>query len=37
MPMNKQYEENGYVVFKNFFEQAEIRRLREVILKFHQS
>jgi len=31
------YEENGYLVLKDFFEESELRKLREVVTRFHKS
>ncbi len=33
----KEYEENGYLVFRGFFSESELHKLREVIAQFHQS
>ena len=35
--MNKDYEENGYVVFKNFVRESDLKKLREITTRFHQS
>ena len=35
--MNNEYEENGYLVLKHFFEESELQTLREVVMHFHQS
>jgi len=35
--MNNHYEENGYIAFRDMFEEAELREVRAVILKFHQT
>lgn len=35
--MNLEYEENGYFVVKKLFEKAELQKLSEVLLEFHES
>jgi ectoine hydroxylase-related dioxygenase (phytanoyl-CoA dioxygenase family) len=35
--MIKDYEENGYLVLKNIFEEGELQKLRETVVQFHQS
>ena len=35
--MNEDYEENGYVVFKNFVLKSDLKKLRETATQFHQS
>lgn len=35
--MNEDYDENGYVVFKNFVRDSDLKKLRETATRFHQS
>lgn len=35
--MDKHFEENGYFVLNNFFEESVLQGLREVLTQFHQS
>lgn len=35
--MIKEYEENGYVVLKNFVKESDLKRLRKIVTQFHQS
>ncbi|MBU1309207.1 MAG: phytanoyl-CoA dioxygenase family protein [Gammaproteobacteria bacterium] len=35
--MIKEFEENGYLVFKNFVKDSELQKLRDVATQFHQS
>lgn len=37
MHMKTDYEENGYFVLKDIFEVSELQKLRQVVLRFHQS
>ena len=35
--LNKQYQDQGYFVIRDYFHSAEISALREVVLKFHEA
>lgn len=34
--LNREYDENGYFVVRNYFSAPEVSSLRTVILKFHE-
>ncbi|NHN37329.1 phytanoyl-CoA dioxygenase family protein [Pseudomaricurvus alcaniphilus] len=35
--MIKDFEENGFLVLKNMFEESELRKMQEVVARFHKS